>query len=356
MILFQQEAPTMATTISSFLNASQPVPTDSGTVLVEDSEHPPMSLYSLLEILINCIGIPGNIATLIVLLSSAKLRRKPINCFLIHQSAVDLWVCIWVMIESVLNAKSPTPIPGVCHLISTKWTSSMGLVVSTYNLTFMIIERSIAIVYPFHYDNKKVMKRMPLIFLSCYLIAAVQTVAIPASTHIIYGICFKIYHVLYTVYFTDILAPQMLIVNLLIPVTIMLVCNVRMFVALNDSRRMLKKSVGITTNDKSNTILHKQRMAQMNLFQTCFIVTSLFIVCWTLNGVALFGLALDIAASVPLKRIGFILITGNSCLNPYVYAIQYKDFQMQAKRLLFGKDANQLDDGTAATTMSTVTK
>ena len=100
-------AQTMATIFSLLQNASQSVPTNAGAGLVDDSEHPSMFLYNLLEInCINCIGIPGNIATLIVLVSSTRLRKKSINCFLIHQSAVDLWVCILVIVESILVGSS----------------------------------------------------------------------------------------------------------------------------------------------------------------------------------------------------------------------------------------------------------
>ena len=337
-------------TYGPYVNTSEAVTADDVLMPPYDS----YKIFYILELLICSLGIPGNIATIIILGSSARLRRKPVNCFLIHQSAVDLWICVMAITEAVLNEFDIPPIPLVCHILSTKWTSSMGLVVSTYNLTFMIIERSFAIVDPFKYDSKKVLKRMPFVFLSIYLLAFAHTLWIPSSTNIIYGLCFKVYHMLYTTYFIKVVAYQMILINVLIPITIIIICNTRMLIALNESQEMLKKSVGVAKDDKSSKVLHNQRMAQINLFKTCFIVSLIFVICWGIDGAALFVITLDYTAPIHFKRAGFVFIIFNCCLNPYVYAIQYRDFQEQARKLFGRKTKGIVESSTNATAMSNV--
>ena len=75
--------------------------------------------------------------------------------------------------------------------------------------------------------------------------------------------------------------------------------------------------------------------AQINLFQTCVIMMVMF----TLSGT-------NICIAVMLFAVGFykdlngshytisvILAVFNQCINPYIYCVRYKEFQIQMKQL-----------------------
>ena len=48
-------------------------------------------------------GIPGNILTVGVLLSSASLREKPINLFMVHQSIIDSTMLLLTILNKLYN-------------------------------------------------------------------------------------------------------------------------------------------------------------------------------------------------------------------------------------------------------------
>ena len=50
--------------------------------------------YRMMFLGAGVFGLPGNIFSIIVLMSSAALRQKPVNVFMIHQSVIDASVCI----------------------------------------------------------------------------------------------------------------------------------------------------------------------------------------------------------------------------------------------------------------------
>ena len=133
------------------------------------------------DYLIPVLGIPGNILTLVVLFSNINLRNKPVNMFIIHQSFIDLIVCIISILEKIVldfNLNGQV----ICHLLRTKVSSQMTMYVSSYNMTALTIERHSAIIDPLHYDPDKVKKRLPYIFILLWIFCIVALGVIPVST------------------------------------------------------------------------------------------------------------------------------------------------------------------------------
>ena len=109
--------------------------------------------------LISTFGIPGNILTIWVLNSSVTLRKKPINVLLSHQAFIDLMACVAIILEEILDTREDvSSLPFVCHFLLTKVFSSGCMVVSSYNMTYLSLERYSAIVNPMKYDPEKVLK------------------------------------------------------------------------------------------------------------------------------------------------------------------------------------------------------
>ena len=131
--------------------------------------------------LIPFLGIPGNILTLIVLMSSLTLRQKPVNMFIIHQSFIDFTVCVLSLTERIVKDFN---INGqvICHLFTTTVSSQVTMYVSSYNMTALTIERHSAIIDPLHYDTERVRKRLPYVFVCLWICCIVALGVIPIST------------------------------------------------------------------------------------------------------------------------------------------------------------------------------
>ena len=132
--------------------------------------------------------------------------------------------------------------PGVCHIFISGFSSAFTLNASTYNLTFLIIERQLAIINPLQYDTGKVMKRLPFVFLVVWLFSAAAWVIVPATTAIKYHFCFVIFHIYYTFVWEHYFSPHVIVVTVVLPVVIMVVCYIRMFIALKKSLNLMKES------------------------------------------------------------------------------------------------------------------
>ena len=274
---------------------------------------------------------------MLVLCSAANLRRKPVNMFLIHQGFIDLMVCSATLIEYVIVEVKVKPYPVLCHLIMSKIVSVISGYVSSYNVVILTIERHSAITKPLQYDAESVRKKLPYIFICEWLVMCCLLIFIPVTTVATDNYCLVGINLLST--FKIQFYP-------VIPLLIMPICYFRMFQALSSSFKLSKvkknsvkeetkstRKENSTTNDVSR--IHKSRLAQRNIFETCLFMTVVFVLCWTTIEIALllyfFGYYPDLSNSH--YKIGRILIISNSCINPYIYAIRYDDFKKQLKSL-----------------------
>ena len=117
-------------------------------------------------------GIPGNLFTIMVILSSSKMRQKSFNILIVNQSILDCLVCttsvLLIYIDSMDVAFSDFQRYFLCHF----WLSTYVLwaltACSSYNLTAISLERHHAIWKPFVQSEEKVRSRLPLILFSVW--------------------------------------------------------------------------------------------------------------------------------------------------------------------------------------------
>ena len=169
--------------------------------------------------------------TIIVLSSAKHLRLKPINRFLIHQSIIDLTVCFVTIFEEVIIHLDGMVQPFLCHYVLTKTTTLSILYVSTYNMTFMTIERHLAITKPLHYDVDKVRRRLPFVFTFTWLFGFAVLLFIPVTTVIKNGVCLPAHKMIGTPLMSY-YSPHAFVIALVIPLSVMIVCYARMYIAL----------------------------------------------------------------------------------------------------------------------------
>ena len=281
------------------------------------------------EMLLAAFGLPGNILTIVVLCSSKQLRVKPINIFLIHQSIIDLLVGLFRILEEVLIKSGVDGTPVICQLFTTEITSAIALYTSTYNITFLTIERFLAITNPLHYDAEKVRRRLPFVFLFNWLFCIGAVIFIPIFTITRDGYCLIVFNIRDHFVIRYYYSPHLFTISLMIPLTVMVFCYTRMFIALRSSMKM---STSAASDSKT---VHKSRLAQVNIFETCLIMTIIFVICWTTAQSALLLNILKVYTDSQNYHfsIGRLMVLFNSCLNPYIYAIRYRDFKQQLRAL-----------------------
>ena len=85
----------------------------------------------------------------------------------------------------------------------------------------------------------------------------------------------------------------------------------------------------------SNHGPHTMMRAQKNLLKTLVLVSSSFVVCWSWN--ALFFLVANLGYRVVyghFYHFTVVMVFLNSCVNPFIYICQYREFQRGLKKLL----------------------
>ena len=107
-----------------------------------------------------------------------------------------------------------------------------------------------------------------------------------------------------------------------------------------DCRSSVQLSGSTKTDDKKTT--HTSRLAMVNIFETCLVVTMLFFICWVTLEVALFLYMIGVYSNLSGDHytVGRLLVLVNSCLNPYVYSLRYREFKSQLWVLLGKKSAS----------------
>ena len=90
------------------------------------------------------------------------------------------------------------------------------------------------------------------------------------------------------------------------------------------------------THSQNDNNVKKLKDAEMNLYHTCLVLGILFVFCWTNNiiVVALYMLKVLADLSGIYYHITVVLVILNSCLNPFVYAFRYKEFQNRLKAII----------------------
>ena len=135
------------------------------------------------------------------------------------------------------------------------------------------------------------------------------------TSHIRYPVLHKVY------------APYSIVLNVLLPTTIMVVAYTRMGLTLYRSE--------FSSKDK--------HQAQINLFQTCVIMMVMF----TLSGsniciaIMLFAVGFYKDMSGSHYTISVILMVFNQCINPYIYCLRYKEFQLQLKQMFCSNEKQE---------------
>ena len=344
---------TMSATVSQ-LQSTAGMDSGGASAVITEKD----AIWKILTYVLSAASLPGNLLTIVVLCSSHELRSKPVNIFLIHQSVIDIISCCISMFEEVITGNASLVQPFICHVFMTKMASPMVFYASTYNMVFLSIERYLAIVNPMKYDADKVLRRLPFVFVFIWLLCIAVLLFVPVTTIIQDGICYTAYHMLSSSFLLEYYTPHCFVISFALPILIMIYCYARMYLVLQVSLKMSShisknletvsenvsqskrqpQSEKATTNASKSTSssIHKSRLAQINIFQTCLLMATLTAVCWVTNVSALFLFMIDYYPnySNTHANMGYLLMIVNALLNPYISILRYEAFKKQLKYLM----------------------
>ena len=320
-----------------------------------------LSLAQIIYITIGAVGLTGNGLTIIVLCSSKTLRNKATNMFLINQSIIDTMSSVFLVSHSSVeyNSTGLSGIGGdiVCRLWYSKVFMWSAFLVSTYNLLALTIERYFQVIHPIthktSFGKQQILIAMAMawVFGVCY-----QFLMVLPTSGLLNGVCvyLKIWPPGKVNVFVGVLTA---FVKYIAPLVIMIYAYGKMIRAIRSKvhpNRPDGLGVHLETNKAREN--NMQRVSR-NILKTLVLVTICFVVCWTGNQVIflLYNLGVKIDFNGFFYNMTVYLAFLNCCTNPFVYVLQYQQFQQQMKRLFCRRKDMKVLGQSAMSAQSTAT-
>ena len=290
---------------------------------------------------IGTIGIVDNGIVVVVMLVSRHLRRRSANLVIVNQSLIDGLASLFLVAIMV-------PYLGTPNLIACKfWLNRMPLwcllLTSTYNILCLALERHLAILYPLWHKASLTKNKMVLLLLFPWIfgVGFNAAFAIPTSVFV-NGTCL-IYEQWPNDYVRRAFGILVVHVEYIIPILLQIYLYGRIIYVLR--HRSQTGPFVSTSNPTGHTDRGTQHdvnqtgfswsRAQKNSLKTAAIVSICFVLCWTCDQVyfLMYFLQQDETYDVSLFSYLLLPVVANSCLNPFIYALQYESFQTAFRKL-----------------------
>ena len=197
---------------------------------------------------------------------------------------------------------------------------------SSVNLVCLSIERYLAITKPLsNYNSTYIKKRLPLVIAFIWLIGIAMPSPLMIFSEMQYSQC---------VYFTQMEKFKVIIIFIdgllafLVPGMILCWTQACMIRTL---RRAMKASKEMRSNEPNKNAYSQ---ANNNLIKTLVVVVGLYMLCWTLHVISMTMITLDFGDSFGVfARATMLFVVANACVNPFIYALTYREFKYNMRRL-----------------------
>ena len=113
------------------------------------------------------------------------------------------------------------------------------------------------------------------------------------------------------------------------PFTFIMILYISIFIRL---RKMAQGGpLGKSNNKQSETM----GRAKDNVFKTLLFLSACFFLCyvWNISFYLLFSVGVPLSTTTPFYNFSVFMVNVNCCVNPFCYAVQYREFQEQVKHL-----------------------
>ncbi len=120
-----------------------------------------------------------------------------------------------------------------------------------------------------------------------------------------------------------------------------------------------KATTGSVGENPNNNQTNKLTQAKENILKTLVILTVLFFLCWVWNIIffLLVTFGVPLVPSGPFYDFSVYMTNVNCCVNPMCYAVQYREFQKQAKQLFCrrsGRPRETENSSSSSTTLNSI--
>ncbi|XP_006819711.1 galanin receptor 2a-like [Saccoglossus kowalevskii] len=324
---------------------SQNNATHNATFTIPSSEQLP--LLNIVFGLIGILGLLGNLLVCVVFLRVRHLRTLT-NILIVHQAIIDLTssaIAVLAYLGPQFNYTSNS-IGGeiICRVWKSGYLFWSTSFVSSTNLVVITLERYSAIIHPLHHTNLFTVKRVIVILITEWLCALAFKSFNIYVQYFDRGLCFPI-KIWFNAEFGRFVGITNVIAQFIVPLLVMSVAYTRCIMALR-KKSGADVQVGDHEQDSQLKADSSLKRASRNVLKMLVMVFVAFALCWGPNQIMFLsfclGFKLDFGST--LYHASVISVYVNSSVNPFIYALKYKQFQ-NGVRLIFGcKNINAVEN------------
>ncbi len=289
----------------------------------------PQGALFILYMILGATGIVGNTLSITVLATFQHMRKKLANVFLIHQSIIDLLTSV-VLIANTLTLYQ-YHLGGIggailCVIWQNSYTLWSLYSVSTYNFCALSVELYISIVHPLKHSIICSRKNVKISMVMCWILGFAVNMFNPFVSGLIGKTCYRLY------FWPNPLTRRIVgvgnvIIKFFIPLCLLAHAYIRILILI-----IQKISAPLVQHSSQPSQFSG---AKRNTIKMLTIVCVCFILCWAWNSVyfLLLNLGISLSLATSFYQFTVIAVFSNCCVNPFIYATQYKEFRSGMKAL-----------------------
>ncbi len=305
-------------------------------------------------IFIGIMGMIDNGFVVAIMLSSKTMRATLTNILIVNQSVIDFVTSFFVMVNSptVDFTTSMTGLAGeiYCRFWLTNHFVWSLFYSSSFSLILITIERYMEVVHPIRHKTWFTHKRAYQLIAVTWILGQVYNMVTTIPTSKLQdGVCINV-NIWPSPAAKVVAGVSVFVLTYLLAVLIMIYCYTKMIISIH------YRVTSNATLPKIRSVAEKQRAEKMakvrrNIIKTLILVGLCYIICWSLNQFQflLFNLGHGLDFTSIFYHIGVYLVFMNSFINPLVYALQYRQFQIATKKLLCKSVGRRIEDTSTST-------
>ncbi|XP_070552384.1 neuromedin-U receptor 2-like [Ptychodera flava] len=296
---------------------------------------------------IGFVGIGGNLLVCIVFLKIRKLRTLT-NYLIVHQAAIDLITSILLVLyylgpQFVYTADS---VAGeiLCRLWKSAYLLWTCFLASSFNLVVITFERYYAIIYPLHHATMFTNTRVAIILAAEWLVAAIFKSFNIYTQHFDRGHC-KAAKMWVSAEFGNFVGVSNVFAQYLVPLAVMSVAYARCIIAL--SQKSLTDVAVVNSQDREAAQRdNSMKRASNNVLRMLVIVFVAYALCWGIPQLTFLAFCLGVSVDFGgvFYNVGVVIGFLNTSINPFIYALKYRQFQRGVRMVFCSKCLNEVGD------------
>ena len=282
--------------------------------------------------LIAMVGIVGNAVVIFVIIRSVSMREKFTNILILNQSSIDLATSLVLLLTKTLPI-SKTNLSGLGgDILCRFWLNEMPLwslmVSSSYSLMAITFERYLGIVHPLLHYTSFTKRHVVLLAIAAWFPGPILMSCFWVPTYaIVNGRCYSTASYDSPLW-KHVRGVLLFFFEYLIPIAVFIICYCRMLYSLRSQVQPESTANGLESSAPN-------ARAKRNVLKTLLLVVVAYLVCNSFNQITFlaynFGAPLDFTSYYYSFTV--IAMFSNSCINPFVYALQYRPYQNELRKV-----------------------